>query len=152
MSSVNVYYVTTVSSSSPSTTLWSGNQPPSTPDSDKTIPLPSPLQQLLDWYIAVHHRESQESLLDEIFHVNFEFQCIHCVKKMSLPFTGWAGKVGILVMGQPLTPKVCMWLSGVLCLVCGLCYIFLLCCIIKCYWFMFSIIQLLVFILVFSVA
>jgi hypothetical protein len=74
-----------VSSSSPSTPLWSGNQPPSTPDSGKTIPLPSPLQQLLDWYIAVHHRESQESLLEEKFHANYGFQRI--VKTLSLPFT-----------------------------------------------------------------
>jgi hypothetical protein len=41
---VNVNYVTTVSLSSPSTPLLSGNHPPSTPDSEKTIPLPSPLQ------------------------------------------------------------------------------------------------------------
>ena len=151
MSSVNVNYLTTMSSSSPSTPLQSGNQPPSTPDSDKTIPLPSPSQRSLDWYIAVHHRESQESLSDEIFHVKFGFQCIRCVKTWSLPFTGWAGEVGILMMGQPLTPKVCMWLSGMLGLVCGLWYFFLLCCIIKCYWFMFLIVLLLGDILVFSV-
>ncbi len=57
-SPVNVNYVTTVSSSSPSTPLWSSNHPPSTPDLDKTIPLPSPLQQSLDQYIAVHRREA----------------------------------------------------------------------------------------------
>jgi hypothetical protein len=77
-----------VSSSRPSTPLWSGNQPPSTPDSDKTIPLPSPLQQLLDQYIALHRHQSQESLLDENFHANFGFQRICCVKTLSLPFTG----------------------------------------------------------------
>jgi hypothetical protein len=47
----------------------SGNHPPYTPDSEKTIPLPSPLQQLLDWYIAVHRHEYQQSPTDETFHV-----------------------------------------------------------------------------------
>ncbi len=41
---VYVNYVTTISSSSPRTPLWSSNHPTSTPDSNKTIPLPSPLQ------------------------------------------------------------------------------------------------------------
>jgi hypothetical protein len=66
-STVNVNYVTTVSSSSPSTPLWSGNHPTSTPDLDKTIPLPSPLQQLLDRYIAVHRCEPPQPDLDENF-------------------------------------------------------------------------------------
>ncbi len=151
MSPVYVNIVTTVSSSSQSTPLQSGNHPPSTPDSEKTIPLPSPLQRLLDWYIAVHRCESQQSLLDENFHVKFGFKCIRNVKTLSLQFTGWAGKVSILITVKPLTPKVCMWISGVLCLDCGLWYFFLLCCIIKCYWFMFLIVLLLGDILVFSV-
>jgi hypothetical protein len=69
VSPVYVNYVTTVSSSSQCTPICSGNHPPYTPDSKKTSPLPSPLQQLLDRYIAVHHHESQQSLLDENFHV-----------------------------------------------------------------------------------
>jgi hypothetical protein len=69
---VNVNYVTTMSSSSPSTPLWSSNHPPYTPETDKTIPLPSPLQRLLDRYIAVHHCESQQSLSDESFHVKLD--------------------------------------------------------------------------------
>jgi hypothetical protein len=70
-SPVNVNYVTMVSSSSPSTPLWSGNHPPSTLDSDKTISLPSPLQRLLNWYIAVHHHEPPQPDLDEKFYVKF---------------------------------------------------------------------------------
>jgi hypothetical protein len=87
---VNANYATTVSSSSPSTPLWYGNHPPTTPDSNKTIPLPSPssLQQLLDWYIAVHRRESKQSLSAENFHVKFGFQRIHRVKTFPLQFTG----------------------------------------------------------------
>jgi hypothetical protein len=87
-SPVNVNYITTVSSSSPSTPLWSGNHPTSNPDSDKTIPLPPPLQQLLDWYIAVHCREPPQPDLDEKFHVKFGFKCIRCVKIKTLHFTG----------------------------------------------------------------
>jgi hypothetical protein len=141
VSPVNANYITTVSSSSPSTPCWSGNHPPFTPDSEKTIPLPSPLQRLLDWYIAVHRRKSQQSPSDENVQVMFGFQCIHHVKTLSLQFTGWAGKVGILMTGKPPTQKVCMWISGKLCLVCGLWYFVLLCCIIKFCWFMFSIVQ-----------
>jgi hypothetical protein len=85
---VNVNYVTTVSSLSPSAPLCSGNHPPSTPDSDKTIPLPSPLQQLLNRYIAVHCQETQQSPLDENFHVKIGFQHIRRVKLLSLQFTG----------------------------------------------------------------
>ncbi len=86
-SPMNVNYVTTVSSSSPSTPLQSGNHPTSTPDSDKTIPLPSPLQRLLNWYIAGHHRESPQPDLDEKLHVKFGFKCINCVKTKTLHFT-----------------------------------------------------------------
>jgi hypothetical protein len=85
---MNVNYVTKVSSSSPITPLWSGNHPPSTPDSDKTIQLPSPLQRLLNWYIAVHRCESQQSLSDKSFHVKFGFQRICRVKTLSLQITG----------------------------------------------------------------
>jgi hypothetical protein len=46
--------------------------------------LPSPLQQLLDRYIAVHRHESQQSLSDECFHVQLGFQCIRCVKTLTL--------------------------------------------------------------------
>ncbi len=87
-SPVNYNYVTTVSSSSPSTPLWSGNHPTSTPDSDTTIPLPSPLQQLLDWYIEVLRREPPQPESDEAFHVKFGFKCICCVKTKTLHFTG----------------------------------------------------------------
>jgi hypothetical protein len=77
-----------VPSSSQCTPIRSGNHPPYTPDSEKTIPLPSPLQQSLDWYIAVYHHESQQSLLDENFYVQFGFKRLHCVKTLSLQFTG----------------------------------------------------------------
>jgi hypothetical protein len=87
-SPVNVNYVTTVSSSSPSTPLWSGNHPTSTLDSDKTIPLPSPLQQLLNRYIAVHHHEPPQPDSDEKFHVEFGFKRTRCVKIKTLHFTG----------------------------------------------------------------
>jgi hypothetical protein len=95
-----------VSSSSPSTPLWSGIHPPSTPDSDKTIHLPSPLQQLLDGYIAVHRREFQPSISNESFHVKFGFQCIRHVKTLTLQFTGWASEIGIWTTGKPLTPTM----------------------------------------------
>jgi hypothetical protein len=85
---VNANYVTTVSSSSPSTPLQSGNHPTSTPDLDKTIPLPSPLQQWLDWYIAVHRRKPPQPGLDEKFHIKFGFKHIRCVKAKTLHFTG----------------------------------------------------------------
>jgi hypothetical protein len=77
-----------VSSSSQCTPICSGNHPPYTPDSEKTIPLPSPLQQLLDGYIAVHRHESQQSLSDENFHVQFGLKRLHRVKTLSLQFTG----------------------------------------------------------------
>jgi hypothetical protein len=41
---IYVNYVTTVSSSSQCTPICSGNHPPYTLDSERTIPLPSPLQ------------------------------------------------------------------------------------------------------------
>ncbi len=63
----------------------------------KTIPSPSPLQRLLDWYIAVHRHESQQSLLDENFHVQFGLKRLRCVKTLSLQFTGWADEVSILI-------------------------------------------------------
>jgi hypothetical protein len=88
MSPVYVNYVTTVSSSSQCTPIRSGNHPPYTPDSEKTIPLPSPLQQSFDWYIAEHRHESQQSLLEENFHVQFGLKHLRCVKTLSLQFTG----------------------------------------------------------------
>ena len=33
----------------------------------KTLPLPSPLQRLLDWYISVHSHESQQFVVSTIF-------------------------------------------------------------------------------------
>jgi hypothetical protein len=77
-----------VSLSSQCTSICSGNHPPYTPDSEKTIPLPSPLQQSLDWYIAVHRHESQQSFLDENFHVQFGLKHLRHVKTLSLQFTG----------------------------------------------------------------
>ncbi len=97
MSPVYVNYVTTVSSSSQCTPIHSGNHPPYTPDSEQTFPLPSSLQISPDRYIAVHRHESQQSLLDEIFHVQFGLKRLHCVKTLSLQFTGWAAKVSILI-------------------------------------------------------
>jgi hypothetical protein len=85
-----------VSSSSQCNPICSGNHPPYTQDSEKNIPFPSPLQQLLDWYIAVHRHESQQSFLDENFHVQFGLKRLRCVNKLSLQFTGWAAKVSIL--------------------------------------------------------
>jgi hypothetical protein len=77
-----------VSSSSQCTLIRSGNHPPYTPDSEKNIPLPSPLQRLLNQYIAVNRHESQQSLLDENFHVQFGLKRLHRVKTLSLQFTG----------------------------------------------------------------
>ncbi len=59
-------YVTTVSSLSQCTLIRPGNHPPYTPDSEKTLPLPSPLQQSLDWYISVHSNESQQFVVSTI--------------------------------------------------------------------------------------
>jgi hypothetical protein len=65
----------------------SGNHPPYTPDSEKTILLPSPLQQSLNWYIAVHLHEYQQSPIYETFHVQFGLKSIRRVKPLSLQFT-----------------------------------------------------------------
>jgi hypothetical protein len=62
--------------------------PPTLQILKKTIPLPSPLQQLLNRFIAVHRHESQQSLLDEKFHVQFGLKRLHCVKTLSLQFIG----------------------------------------------------------------
>jgi hypothetical protein len=59
-------YVTTVSSSSQCTPIHPGNHSPYTPDSEKNLRLPSPLQQLLDWYISVHSNESQQFVVSTI--------------------------------------------------------------------------------------
>ncbi len=42
------------------------SHPPYTPDSEKTLPLPSPLQRSLDWYISVHSNESQQFVVSTI--------------------------------------------------------------------------------------
>jgi hypothetical protein len=88
VSPVYVDYATTVSSSSQCTPIRSGNYPTYTPDSEKTFPLPSPLQRSLNLYIAVHSNESQQSLLDENFHVQFGLKRLRHVKTLSLQFTG----------------------------------------------------------------
>jgi hypothetical protein len=88
VSPVYVNYVTTASSSSQCTPIHSGNHPPYTPDSEKIIQLRSPLQRLLDRYIAAHRHESQQSLLDENFHVQFGLKRLRRVKTLSLQFTG----------------------------------------------------------------
>jgi hypothetical protein len=88
VSLVNVNDVTMVSSLSPSTPSWSGNQPPSTPDSDKTNPLPSPLQQFLVGTLQCTTVNLKNLFLVETFHVNFGFQHIRSVKTLSLPCTG----------------------------------------------------------------
>jgi hypothetical protein len=95
-----------VSSSSQCTPICSGNHPPYTPDSEKTIPLPSPLQQLLNQYIAVHHHESQQYLLDENIHAQFGLKRLCCVKTLSHQFTGLATKVSILITVKPLVFSV----------------------------------------------
>ncbi len=59
-------YVNTVSSSSQCTPICPGNHPPYTPDSEKNIPLPSPLQQLLHQYISVHSNETQQFVVSTI--------------------------------------------------------------------------------------
>ena len=98
VSPVYVNYLTTVSSSSQCTPICSGNHPPYTPDSEKTIPLPSLLQRSLDRYIAVHRHESQQSLLDENFHLQFRLKRLCRVKTLSLQFTSWSTKVSTLNM------------------------------------------------------
>ena len=75
-----------VSSSIQCTPICSGNHPLYTLDSEKTIPLPSPLQQSLDRYIAVHCHESKQSLLDEKIHVQFGLKRLRRVKKLSHQF------------------------------------------------------------------
>jgi hypothetical protein len=94
--------MTTVSSSIQCTPIHSGKHPLYTLDSETNIPLPSPLQQLLDWNIAVHRHESQQSLLDENFHVQLGLKRLRLVKTLSLQFTGWAAKVSILITVKPL--------------------------------------------------
>ena len=128
VSLVYVNYVTMVSSSSQCIPICSGNHPPYTPNSEKNISLPSPLQQslncsgnhppytpdsekniqlpsslqwLLDWYIAVHRHEYQQSPIHETFHVQFGLKSIHHVKTLSLQFICWAAKVSILIMVKP---------------------------------------------------
>ncbi len=58
------------------TSVRPGNHPPYTPDSEKNLPLPSPLQRSLDWYISVHGNESQQFVVSTI---SFGWKLAHSV-------------------------------------------------------------------------
>ncbi len=90
---VHCDYITMVSSLSHCTPICPGNHPPDTPDSEKTLPLPSPLQQLLHWYISVHSNESEQFVVSNIFFDEF----LHVQLRLSRPCNGLFSKLWVLV-------------------------------------------------------